>query len=332
GRLWRRAALRRHRPDPVDRDHRAPGRAPPPEAVGGAQGGRGLTSRVASTLSLVTSMQLLQGGTDALPHAPVLAGLDPRRRRSGLRAARGRRRSSRQGAGRSRRSPARPARDGLRAARLAGPARHPDRLDGGLLGHRHAHRGAARQPGGRAGVRGESARGRHSLPSGGPPGRHARRLPLGGAAQAGAARARGRGAGRVVTPPAAASPLVGGSDRGGALDWPRIARDLDADGCAVVGALVSSDECAELAALYADDARFRSRVVMARHGFGRGEYKYFGYPLPGVIDDLRTTLYPRLASIANDWNAAMGIAVRYPDTLGAFLDRCHRAGQSRPTP
>jgi hypothetical protein len=135
-----------------------------------------------------------------------------------------------------------------------------------------------------------------------------------------------------VTPPAAASPLVGGSDRGGALDWPRIARDLDADGCAVVGALVSSDECAELAALYADDARFRSRVVMARHGFGRGEYKYFGYPLPGVIDDLRTTLYPRLASIANDWNAAMGIAVRYPDTLGAFLDRCHRAGQSRPTP
>jgi uncharacterized protein len=126
-------------------------------------------------------------------------------------------------------------------------------------------------------------------------------------------------------------PPIRGSD-GGAPDWLRVARDLDAHGCAVVSSLVSSDECAELAALYADDTRFRSRVVMARHGFGRGEYKYFRHPLPEVIDGLRTALYPPLAGIANDWNAAMGIAVRYPDTLGAFLDRCHHAGQSKPTP
>jgi hypothetical protein len=135
-----------------------------------------------------------------------------------------------------------------------------------------------------------------------------------------------------VTPPAAASPLVGGSDRGGALDWPRIARDLDADGCAVVGALVSSDECAELAALYADDARFRSRVVMARHGFGRGEYKYFAYPLPELVAQLRAALYPRLVATANRWSEALGRDVRYPDDHASFLARCHAAGQLRPTP
>jgi len=119
---------------------------------------------------------------------------------------------------------------------------------------------------------------------------------------------------------------------GVALDWPRVAHDLDAHGCAVVSGLLSAEACAGLAALYADDARFRSRVVMARHGFGRGEYRYFAHPLPEVIGDLRVALYPPLARIANRWNDAMGIAVRYPDSLEAFLTRCHRAGQRQPTP
>lgn len=126
--------------------------------------------------------------------------------------------------------------------------------------------------------------------------------------------------------------MVRVADRGAGLDWHRIGGDLDAHGCAVVRALLSAEECAGLAETYADDARFRSRVVMARHGFGRGEYKYFGDPLPGLIVDLRTALYPPLARIANDWNQAMGIAVRYPDALADFLARCHRAGQRQPTP
>jgi hypothetical protein len=92
------------------------------------------------------------------------------------------------------------------------------------------------------------------------------------------------------------------------------------------------DTCNEIAALYATDALFRSRIVMGRHGFGRGEYKYFAYPLPPGIAALRAGLYPRLAGIANRWNAAMGIAVRYPEALDEFLARCHAAGQTRPTP
>ena len=126
--------------------------------------------------------------------------------------------------------------------------------------------------------------------------------------------------------------MPGVADHGAGLDWHRIGGDLDAHGCAVVRALLSADECVALAATYADDARFRNRVVMARHGFGRGEYKYFGHPLPGLIVDLRTRLYPPLARIANDWNQAMGIAVRYPAALADFLARCHRAGQRQPTP
>jgi hypothetical protein len=111
-----------------------------------------------------------------------------------------------------------------------------------------------------------------------------------------------------------------------------VAASLDAQGCAVVGPLLAPDECAALAARYDDDARFRSRVVMARHGFGRGEYKYFAYPLPEEVAALRAALYPRLATIANRWNAAMGVAVRYPDEHAAFLARCHAAGQEKPTP
>lgn len=115
-------------------------------------------------------------------------------------------------------------------------------------------------------------------------------------------------------------------------DWTRVADDLSARGSTVIEAALSADECRALAALYPDDAHFRSRVVMRRHGFGEGEYKYFTYPLPPLIARLRTALYAQLAPIANDWNARMGIATRYPEKHAGFLARCHDAGQTRPTP
>lgn len=115
-------------------------------------------------------------------------------------------------------------------------------------------------------------------------------------------------------------------------DWTRVAQDLDADGSAVLDGLLSAGECREMAGLYKDDSLFRSRIVMARHGFGRGEYKYFKYPLPDLVEDLRTTVYPHLVPIANRWNAAMRIEVRYPEEHADFLARCHDAGQTRPTP
>jgi len=115
-------------------------------------------------------------------------------------------------------------------------------------------------------------------------------------------------------------------------DWDRVAADLDAQGFAVLPALLGAKDCRMVSSLYPDEARFRSHIVMARHGFGRGEYKYFAYPLPDVIAELRTALYPRLASIANRWNESMRTTVRYPDDHAAFLQRCHRAGQTRPTP
>lgn len=108
--------------------------------------------------------------------------------------------------------------------------------------------------------------------------------------------------------------------------------DLDARGWALAPGLVSRPECEALAALYDDEANFRSRIDMARHGFGRGEYQYFRYPLPQAVQRLRTDFYLRLMPIANRWNEAMGIEVRYPDTLEMFLERCHAAGQRRPTP
>lgn len=122
------------------------------------------------------------------------------------------------------------------------------------------------------------------------------------------------------------------AERVAALDWPDITARLDADGHAVMGSVLSREECAALTAIYDVDERFRSRIAMARHGFGRGEYKYFAHPLPEVVAALRTALYPHLSGIANRWSTALGIAVRYPDDHAAFLDRCHRAGQTRPTP
>ena len=116
------------------------------------------------------------------------------------------------------------------------------------------------------------------------------------------------------------------------IDWEKVSAGLDERGSAVVERLLLPAQCRSLAALYAKDDLFRSRVVMARHGFGRGEYKYFGYPLPEVVAAPRNALYPRLAEIANRWNAAMGIDARFPPDHRAFLKRCHAAGQRRPTP
>jgi uncharacterized protein len=117
-----------------------------------------------------------------------------------------------------------------------------------------------------------------------------------------------------------------------ALDWERVSHDLDAAGNAVLEGLLSTDECRELAALYRNDSIFRSRVVMARHGFGRGEYQYFTYPLPEIVQTLRRALYLHLAPVANRWNEAMAVDVRYPAKHQDFLDRCHGAGQRKPTP
>lgn len=115
-------------------------------------------------------------------------------------------------------------------------------------------------------------------------------------------------------------------------DWVSIERSLDAHGNAVLPGLLTAEQCDALAALYPREEGYRSRVVMARHGFGRGEYKYFAYPLPPLLDHLRHALYPWLAPIANRWNLQLGIDTQYPGELDAFLQRCHQAGQRRPTP
>jgi hypothetical protein len=116
------------------------------------------------------------------------------------------------------------------------------------------------------------------------------------------------------------------------LDWAAISSSLDSCGCATTGPLLPPDECAALAQRYGEDSPFRSRVVMTRHGFGRGEYKYFAYPLPETIADLRSALYPPLAAIARRWNEAMGIDVDYPADHAAYLQHCREAGQTKPTP
>jgi len=121
-------------------------------------------------------------------------------------------------------------------------------------------------------------------------------------------------------------------ERVAAYDWTALAAGLDAHGCAVLEGLLDAEECAAVAALYDEPDHFRSHVVMARHGFGRGEYRYFSYPLPDLIGGLRTALYPRLAIVANDWNGRMNVAERYPDHHAEFLECCHAAGQGRPTP
>ncbi len=108
--------------------------------------------------------------------------------------------------------------------------------------------------------------------------------------------------------------------------------DLDARGYARIEGLLTPQECSSIAALYRSDSRFRSRVVMARHGFGRGEYKYFDYPLPKLVKELRTSLYAQLTPIANRWYAALGVKTSFPEEHAEYLARCHAAGQTRPTP
>jgi hypothetical protein len=122
------------------------------------------------------------------------------------------------------------------------------------------------------------------------------------------------------------------ADRIAALPWDALARDLDAHGAAVVPGLLAAEDCAAAAGWYDAEARFRSRVVMARHGFGRGEYRYFAYPLPDLVAELRGAFYPPLAAIANRWNTVLGEAQRFPADHATFLARCHAAGQTRPTP
>jgi uncharacterized protein len=117
-----------------------------------------------------------------------------------------------------------------------------------------------------------------------------------------------------------------------AIDWASASTHLDGYGWTMLKTLLTADECESIARLYKDDRRFRSRVVMASHGFGQGEYKYFAYPLPDIVTELRMALYPRLAPIANRWNESMRADVRFPGELADFIRRCHKAGQTRPTP
>ncbi|WP_458131784.1 2OG-Fe(II) oxygenase [Pseudomonas sp. R3-41] len=115
-------------------------------------------------------------------------------------------------------------------------------------------------------------------------------------------------------------------------DWPTLEHSLDQDGCAIIRNLLPPSQCRQLSGLYTDPSLFRSRVIMARHGFGRGEYQYFRYPLPDLVQQLRQSLYPMLVPLANRWNECMGLDVRYPHKHADFIQRCHAAGQSRPTP
>jgi uncharacterized protein len=133
-----------------------------------------------------------------------------------------------------------------------------------------------------------------------------------------------------IPAPAQPSHCAGGLP--GEIDWARIESDLDRNGAAIIKNLLLPETCRGLVDLYADDAFFRSKVVMGRHGFGRGEYKYFSYPLPPPLEDLRTTLYPDLAAIANRWQEAMSGAAIYPTSHVEYLKQCHAAGQTRPTP
>ena len=134
---------------------------------------------------------------------------------------------------------------------------------------------------------------------------------------------------REITPTAWPGSI---DERVTSIAWEQVSQELDAQGSAMVGPLLPADECQAISSLYQKDDIFRSHVVMERHGFGRGEYKYFNYPLPVLIASLRTAVYPHLVPIANRWNKAMSIGVRYPEKHPDIIERCHQAGQIRPTP
>lgn len=116
------------------------------------------------------------------------------------------------------------------------------------------------------------------------------------------------------------------------VDFDRVERELDSHGCSTIERWLSPAECRSMAELYADAGRFRSTVIMAHHNFGRGEYKYFDYPLPSLVGGLRAASYEKLVPIANRWNMALGVDVRYPPDHAQFIARCHASGQQRPTP
>ncbi|WGM38508.1 2OG-Fe(II) oxygenase [Caulobacter sp. NIBR1757] len=117
-----------------------------------------------------------------------------------------------------------------------------------------------------------------------------------------------------------------------AVDWAAVAGNLDGQGFSVLAGLLTPEECQRIAGLYDQPGGFRSQVIMARHGFGRGEYRYFSYPLPPLVQGLRERMWPHLAPIANRWHEAMGMAARFPEAHAEFIERCHEAGQRRPTP
>ncbi|TIX87221.1 2OG-Fe(II) oxygenase [Rhizobium sp. P44RR-XXIV] len=135
-----------------------------------------------------------------------------------------------------------------------------------------------------------------------------------------------------VTATVSASADMSAEARVAAYDWKALTGELDSYGCAVLPKLLTPEECSHIAALYRDKSHFRSHIIMARHGFGKGEYRYFNYPLPDLVGGLRTALYPRLAGVANDWNERMGMAQRFPADHASYLRQCHDAGQTRPTP
>ncbi len=130
-----------------------------------------------------------------------------------------------------------------------------------------------------------------------------------------------------------AQPIIrSAEERVGRYDWAALSTELSSYGCAVIEKLLSPEECKAIAALYPHEEHFRSHIHMARHGFGKGEYRYFKYPLPELLGGLRTALYPRLAGVANEWKERMAIEQRYPQKHAEFLKLCHDAGQTRPTP
>jgi len=132
----------------------------------------------------------------------------------------------------------------------------------------------------------------------------------------------------MSTPKLAADPAT----RLSRVDWPAVVAELDAHGCAPTPQILSAAECAAVAGLYGEDGHFRSTVDMARYRFGSGQYRYFGYPLPGLVEELRQAFYPRLLPVARDWAGRLGRPAPWPDTLDEWLDRCHAAGQTKPTP
>jgi hypothetical protein len=132
--------------------------------------------------------------------------------------------------------------------------------------------------------------------------------------------------------PFAASAANAAEARVSAYNWKDLSEELNSFGCAVLKKILTADECKQVAGLYPEEQHFRSHIHMARHGFGKGEYRYFKYPLPDLLGGLRTALYPHLAKVANSWNERMGVSQRYPSRHADFLKICHDAGQTRPTP